>query len=63
VLLGASTPLLAEVFGAQQVTMLSGVVVKDPDEALRVVSEGGGMRQFSPHVRKVTVRVGTLEPI
>jgi hypothetical protein len=26
-------------------------------EVLRVVSEGGGMRQFSPHVRKVTVRV------
>lgn len=62
VLLGASTPLLAEVFDGLKVTMLSGVVVKEPDEVLRVVSEGGGMRQFGPHVRKVTMRVGTLEP-
>ncbi len=58
VLLGASTPLLTQVFGAQNVTMLSGVLVKNSEEVLRVVSEGGGMREFSPHVRKVTVRVG-----
>jgi len=58
VLLGASTPLMPEAFGAGSVTMLSGVVVKDPGEVLRVVSEGGGMRRFGPHVRKVTVRVG-----
>jgi hypothetical protein len=57
-LLGASTPLVAEAFDAGAVTLLSGVVVTAPDEVLRVVSEGGGMRQFSPHVRKVTVRVG-----
>jgi len=31
-----------------------------PDEVLRVVSEGGGMRQFSPYVRKVTVKVDSL---
>jgi hypothetical protein len=24
---------------------------------LRIVSEGGGMRLFSPHVRKVSVRL------
>ena len=62
-LLGASTPLVAEAFSAEKVTMLSGVVVKEPDEVLRIVSEGGGMRQFSPHVRKVTVRVRTIQPI
>ena len=62
VLLGASTPLLAEAFRAGKVTMLSGVVVKAPEEVLRVVSEGGGMRQFGPHVRKVTIRVDALEP-
>jgi uncharacterized protein (DUF4213/DUF364 family) len=56
-LLGASTPLVAEAFSAHRVTMLSGVVVQEPGEVLRVVSEGGGMRQFSPHVRRVTVRV------
>jgi uncharacterized protein (DUF4213/DUF364 family) len=54
--LGASTPLLPEAFAGEQVTMLSGVVVKDPHEVLRVVSEGGGMRLFSPHVRKVSLR-------
>jgi uncharacterized protein (DUF4213/DUF364 family) len=57
VLLGASTPLMAEVFTFEGVTMLSGVVVKSSEEVLRVVSEGGGMRQFSPYVRKVTLRV------
>ena len=57
-LLGASTPLIAEVFDPGTVTMLSGVVVTAPDEVLRIVSEGGGMRQFGPHVRKVTVQVG-----
>jgi len=55
-LLGASTPLLPQVF-AGRVTLLSGVVVDDSRGVLQVVSEGGGMRQFGPHVRKVTVRV------
>jgi uncharacterized protein (DUF4213/DUF364 family) len=59
-LLGASTPLVAEAFDTAAVTMLSGIVVMAPDEVLRVVSEGGGMRQFSPHVRKVTVRLKPL---
>jgi uncharacterized protein (DUF4213/DUF364 family) len=62
VLLGASTPLIPEVFGAVRVTMLCGVVVTAADEVLRVVSEGGGMRQFSPHVRKVTMKVNILAP-
>lgn len=62
VLLGASTPLLPALFGELRVTLLSGVVVRQADEVLRVVSEGGGMRQFSPFVRKVTVRVGSREP-
>lgn len=61
VLLGASTPLLPDAFSAASVTMLSGVVVKDPGEVLRIVSEGGGMRQFGPHVRKVTVRIGASQ--
>jgi len=49
--------------GAVRVTMLSGVVVTAAEEVLRVVSEGGGMRQSSPHVRKVTTKVGTLAPL
>ncbi len=60
--LGASTPLLAEAFSTTGVTILAGVVVIAVDEVLRVVSEGGGMRQFSPHVRKVTMKVSTLAP-
>jgi uncharacterized protein (DUF4213/DUF364 family) len=55
-LVGASTPLVPEAFDGAAVTMLSGVVVTAPDEVLRIVSEGGGMRQFGPHVRKATVR-------
>jgi uncharacterized protein (DUF4213/DUF364 family) len=61
-LVGASTPLLPEAFDGAAVTMLSGVVVTAPDEVLRVVSEGGGMRQFGPHVRKVTVRTSGPAP-
>jgi len=30
-------------------------VITDADEVLRVVSEAGGTRQFSPYVRKVVV--------
>jgi uncharacterized protein (DUF4213/DUF364 family) len=56
-LLGASTPLLAEAFSSENVTMLCGVVVQEADEVLRVVSEGGGARQLGPHVRKVTGRL------
>ncbi len=55
-ILGASTPLVPQVFEGTPVTMLSGVLVNEPREVLRVVSEGGGMRQFSPFVRKVTWR-------
>lgn len=61
VLLGASTPLLAEVF-AGAATMLSGVIVNAPPGVLQVVSEGGGMQQFGPFVRKVTVRSRTPQP-
>jgi uncharacterized protein len=57
VLLGPSTPMLPEIFAGRGVTLLSGVAVEDPGGVLRVVSEGGGMRQFRPHVRKVTLRV------
>jgi uncharacterized protein (DUF4213/DUF364 family) len=61
-LLGASTPLMPEAFSGTAVTTLSGVVVVAPDDVLRVVSEGGGMRQFTPHVRKVTVKVPSPAP-
>lgn len=56
VVLGASTPLVPAAFAAARVTLLSGVVVQDADAVLRVVSEGGGMREFGRHVRKVVMR-------
>jgi uncharacterized protein (DUF4213/DUF364 family) len=57
VLLGPSTPLLPSVFRPLGVTVLSGIVVRDPPEILRVVSEGGGTRFFGRSVRKVNLRV------
>lgn len=53
VILGSSTPLLPHVFPGA--TVLSGVVVREPREVLRVVSEGGGMRLFGRYVDKVCV--------
>jgi hypothetical protein len=62
VLLGPSTPMLPELFAARGVSLLSGVQVHDPAGVLRVVSEGGGMRQFRPHVRKFTLRLRAPGP-
>jgi uncharacterized protein (DUF4213/DUF364 family) len=57
VVLGASTPLISEAFLSRKVTLLSGLVVREAREVLRIVSEGGGMRYFGPHIRKVCLRV------
>ena len=57
VVLGPSTPLMPEVFLSRKVTLLSGVVVQQPREILQIISEGGGMRYFGPHVRKVCLRI------
>ncbi len=56
-LLGPSTPLAAEVFKNTPVTMLSGMVVDNPDDLLAVVSEACGTRFFGPHVTKWNVRL------
>jgi hypothetical protein len=56
-ILGASTPLLAEAFSSRNVSLLSGVVALDPASIFHVISEGGGMRQFGPHVDKVNLSV------
>lgn len=54
-LLGASTPLIPGAFADTPVTFLSGVVVARPQEMLRIVSEGGGMRLFKKNVKKVNL--------
>jgi len=56
-LAGASTPLAREVFKSRGVTLLSGIVITDPQGMLRVVSEGGGTRSFKGLVKKVNVTV------
>jgi hypothetical protein len=58
-LVGPSTPFLPEVFARRNVTLLSGVKVMDAGRVLRVVSEGGGTRQFGSAVRKLVLRIGT----
>jgi uncharacterized protein len=55
VLLGPSTPLIAEAFEGTAVTWLSGMTVDDAAGLLRVVSEGGGTRVFGPFVTKWNV--------
>lgn len=59
VLLGPSTPLLPEVFvdAPRRVSLLSGVVVTDANELLRVIARGGGTREFLTSVVKVNVKV------
>jgi Uncharacterized conserved protein len=57
VLLGASTLLLPEIFKPLGVALLSGVIVTDPPGILQVISEGGGMRFFKNHIKKVNIRL------
>jgi hypothetical protein len=61
VLLGASTPLVAEVFQDTPVTFLSGVIVTNPEEILRIVSEAGGMHFFKDNVTKVNCSLRKAE--
>lgn len=55
VLLGASTPLLPAAFAGSPVTLLSGILIPDPEPVLRTVSEGGGMHIFKRFVHKVNL--------
>lgn len=57
VLLGSSTPLLAEAFVGTPVTLLSGITVEDAPGILRVVSEACGTRFFKPYVTKWNIPV------
>lgn len=56
-ILGPSTPLEPTIFVNRGVTVLSGVQVVEPARVLRIVSEGGGTRQFGRAVKKVTLRL------
>jgi uncharacterized protein len=54
-IVGATTPLAPEVFASKGVTLLSGIVVTDPQGLLRQVSEGGGMGSFKGYMQKVNL--------
>ncbi len=56
VLLVPSTPLLPNIFAPRGVTLLLGVEVIDPVQAMRVISEGGGTHQLSHATRKIAAR-------
>lgn len=55
IILGATTPFLPQVFVKRGATMLSGINVLDEDRVLRIVSEGGGMRDFKDTIKKVSI--------
>ncbi len=57
VLLGPSTPLLAEAFSATKITHLAGSRVTDPEAVLKVVSEGGGTMLMKPYLDFQTLAV------
>jgi uncharacterized protein (DUF4213/DUF364 family) len=57
VVLGPTTPMMPEVFLKRRVTLLSGVQVTDSARLLRVISEGGGTREFGMAVRKLALRL------
>jgi uncharacterized protein (DUF4213/DUF364 family) len=59
VLLGATTPLVPEIFADTPVTMLSGVRVSDIAGVMQVVKEAGGMRQFLGMVDKVGLKINS----
>jgi len=52
-LVGASTPLVPELFKKYGIGILSGVLVTDPEAILRTVSESGGMQHFKGMIKKV----------
>jgi hypothetical protein len=54
-ILGPSTPMAPEVFKKRGVTLLSGMVVKDIEKALGIISQGGGTRKLKNVSRKVTL--------
>ncbi len=56
-LVGASTPLIPELFRALPITLLAGVVVTNADLLLQIVSQGGGTMSMKPAVDQVLAYV------
>ncbi len=55
-IIGASTPLLPQVFRKYGVTMLAGIRVTNPKKLMQIIKEGGGVRNFGKSVEKIILR-------
>ncbi|MGI6256763.1 MAG: Rossmann-like domain-containing protein [Anaerovoracaceae bacterium] len=55
-LVGPSTPLCPDLMGEHGITLLAGSVVKDPNRALEIISQGGGTMALKPAMDQVLVR-------
>ncbi len=55
-IVGASTPLCNEIFMDHGVTTLAGSIVKDPEQILKIVSQGGGVMSMKPYLKHVLLR-------
>lgn len=56
-LVGPSTPLCPEIFSTYNLTLLAGSIVKDPELALQIVSQGGGTMSLKPAISQVLIKV------
>ena len=54
-LVGLSTPICPEVFKDHNVTLLAGSIVKDTNQILQIVSQGGGTMAMRPAIEQVLV--------
>jgi len=52
-LIGPTTPLAPEIFKKYKIDILSGVKVVDAKKILRIVSQGGGTRDFGGSIRQI----------
>lgn len=56
-LVGPSTPLAADILRVHKVTFLGGMIVKDAEKALKIISQAGGTQELKAATRKVTVNL------
>ncbi len=56
-ILGPTTPLAPETFRKRGVTFLAGIIVNDPEKALKIISQGGGTKKLGSVSTKVSLRL------
>lgn len=54
-ILGPTTPLAPEVFRNRGVSFLGGMIVENPEKAMKIISQGGGTRKLGKVSRKVSI--------